>query len=47
MTLLKFLTAIAPVPLGLIPALFLAVLFIQPRRVKARSTTRIREDRRL
>jgi hypothetical protein len=40
MTLLKILIAIATVLLGLIPALVLAVLLLQPRRVTARSNDR-------
>lgn len=43
MTTFQFLTAIAPVPLGLTPALFAAVVLLQPRRVPARATSQIRE----
>ena len=42
MTLLQFLDAISPILLGLTLTLGLAVALIQPRRVKARSTSQIR-----
>lgn len=43
MTLLAFLVAISPILLGLAFVLLLAVVFIEPRRQTARSTTPIRE----
>jgi hypothetical protein len=43
MTILDFLIAIAPLPLGLIAALLAATAMMQPRRATARSEVRIRE----
>jgi hypothetical protein len=43
MTTLEFLTAIAPVPIGITPALLAAVVLLQPRRVPARATSQLRE----
>jgi hypothetical protein len=45
MSVLDFISAIAPLPLGLIAALLIAIALLQPRHVPARNVSQIREVR--